>query len=375
MTPAAPFTLADPSAVASPALLVSPAQIRRNLAATVEMAGGVGRLRPHVKTHKMPDVVRLLVAAGVTKHKAATIAEAEILAANGAADVLVAYPLIGPNPARLAELAERFPAVAFAALVDSPETLAQLASAAESRGVTLGVWLDLDVGMGRTGAGADTLFALCAQLLGHPRLTLRGVHAYDGHNQALPEAEREAVASATLAAAGGLRSRLEARGFGGLVVTAGGTPSFPAYARLRGVPNFECSPGTFVLHDHGYGRRYPDYAGLGPAALLLTRVVSRPGANRVTLDLGHKAVAADVPLADRFVLYGAPDYRPVMHSEEHLVIESDAPNSFPVGREFYALPGHVCPTVALHETALEVDEAGAVVGEWPVLARRRRISV
>ena len=159
MTPAAPFTLADPSAVASPALLVSPAQIRLNLAATVALAGGVGRLRPHVKTHKMPDVVRLLVAAGVSKHKAATIAEAEILAANGAADVLVAYPLVGPNPRRLAALAETFPAVAFAALVDSSETLAQLASAAESRGVTLGVWLDLDVGMGRTGAGAETLFA------------------------------------------------------------------------------------------------------------------------------------------------------------------------------------------------------------------------
>src|SRR5437764_13734928 len=92
-----PYTLHDDSAVPSPALRFYPELIRRNLARVLELAGGPARLRPHVKTHKTREIVQLELAAGITKHKCATIAEAELLADAGAADVLVAYPLVGPN--------------------------------------------------------------------------------------------------------------------------------------------------------------------------------------------------------------------------------------------------------------------------------------
>src|SRR5215203_4453858 len=98
------YALSDPSAVFSPALVFFPELIRRNVARVVEMAGGPARLRPHVKTHKTQEIARLLLDAGVTKHKCATIAEAEMLATAGAPDVLIAYPLVGPNVGRLAAL-------------------------------------------------------------------------------------------------------------------------------------------------------------------------------------------------------------------------------------------------------------------------------
>src|SRR5438046_10098764 len=109
------------SAVFSPALVFFPELIRRNVARGVEMAGGPHRLRPHVKTHKTTEIARLLLDAGVTKHKCATIAEAEMLAAIGAPDVLIAYPLVGPNLGRLGALIRKVPGTQFSVLVDHPD--------------------------------------------------------------------------------------------------------------------------------------------------------------------------------------------------------------------------------------------------------------
>src|SRR5258708_3474248 len=113
-----PYTLADPASVPSPALLFYPALIRQNLRRAIEIAGGPDRLRPHVKTHKTSEIVGMWLNLGVRKHKCATLAEAEMLAKCGAADVLIAYPLVGPNAVRIAQLAERFPATRFATLAD-----------------------------------------------------------------------------------------------------------------------------------------------------------------------------------------------------------------------------------------------------------------
>src|ERR1044071_5472522 len=111
MNPAYP--LADVATVFSPSLVLYPDLIRQNIARVVEMAGGPGRLRPHVKTHKTREIARMLLDAGVTKHKCATVAEAEMLASAGAPDVLIAYPLVGPNLGRLAALIRKYPGTSF----------------------------------------------------------------------------------------------------------------------------------------------------------------------------------------------------------------------------------------------------------------------
>src|SRR5437660_11692761 len=107
MNPA--YALKDTSAVFSPALLFYKDLIRRNIGYAVEIAGNPARLRPHVKTHKTREIVRLALERGITRHKCATIAEAEMLAGCGVRDVLLAYPLVGPNCARMARLASSFP--------------------------------------------------------------------------------------------------------------------------------------------------------------------------------------------------------------------------------------------------------------------------
>jgi D-serine deaminase-like pyridoxal phosphate-dependent protein len=370
-----PYALADAADVFTPALVFYPAFIRSNVARVVELAGSPDRLRPHVKTHKTREITRLQLAAGVTKHKCATIAEAELLADSGAPDVLIAYPLVGPNLRRLAALATKFPGTKFSALIDSPAGADGLALAAANAGRPIGFLVDLDVGQHRTGIAvgdsAVSLYAAAAQL---PGLTPEGLHAYDGHNSVESRTDREAAARAGLAPVLEMRAELERRGLPVPRVVAGGTPTFPVYSAMRDVPGLECSPGTYVLHDHGYGSKFPDLTGITPAAVLVTRVVSRPTATRVTFDLGTKAVASDPPAGKRLILLDVPEYTPVGHNEEHFVIETPHADRFTPGDVAYAIPGHVCPTCALHKEAL-IAEGGRIVGTWAITGRDRVLTV
>jgi len=369
-----PYVLSDPGTVPSPALLFYPALIRRNLRRAIEVAGGVDRLRPHVKTHKTREIAGIELEMGIGKHKCATLAEAEMLAEAGAPEVLIAYPLVGPNAGRLARLAARHPKTRFGALVDHPESARGLSSAVSAAGQKIDAVLDLNVGQDRTGIAvgreALALYELLADL---PGLTPGGLHVYDGHNRHEALADRTAAVHALLGPVREFRAELERRGRPVPRLVLGGTPTFPVHAKLddRGA---ECSPGTFVLHDHGYGMRYADLAGFTPAAAVMTRVVSRPTANRVTLDIGTKAVASDPPAGERCHLPGIPDYRAVAHNEEHLVVETPAADRFKPGDVLYAIPSHICPTVALYPRALVVDD-GRVTGSWPIAARDRSLAV
>jgi D-serine deaminase-like pyridoxal phosphate-dependent protein len=369
------YTLSDVSAVFSPALVLYPELIRRNIARAVEMAGGPGRLRPHVKTHKTREIVRMQLDAGVTKHKCATVAEAEMLAAAGAPDVLIAYPLVGPNLGRLVALIRKFPGTAFSVPIDHPDATKALSDAVAAAGLTVGVVLDLDVGQHRTGiAVGDAALSLYTTAAKLPGLRPEGFQLYDGHNHQESPADRAAAVRAFLAPVLELRQEAERRGAPVPRLVCGGTPTFPVYARMTDVPGVECSPGTFVLYDNGYGSKFSDLAGITPAAVLVTRVISRPTADRVTLDLGNKAVAADPLLEKRVKLLDFPEYKVVGHNEEHLIVETAGAAQYKPGDVVYALPGHVCPTVALHREVL-VAEGNKVVGRWTVTARDRVLTV
>lgn len=373
MNPA--YTLSDPASIFSPSLVFFPELIRKNIARVIEMAGSPDRLRPHVKTHKTREIVKMLLDAGVTKHKCATIAEAEMLASIGTPDVLIAYPLVGPNVGRLAHLIRKFPNTKFSTLIDHPDATRSLASGLAAAGLTVGAILDLDVGHHRTGMAvgdeALALYELAATLKG---LTPNGFQLYDGHNNQPDRAEREKAVREFISPVLQLRAKAEAKGIPVPRLVCGGTPSFPVYAGMTDVPGIECSPGTFVLHDAGYGSKYADLAGITPAAVLVTRVISRPTANRVTLDLGNKSVAADPVLEKRVTLLDFPEYKTVGHNEEHLIVETAGASAYKPGDVVYALPGHICPTVALHKEVL-VAEGGKIVGRWSVASRDRVLSV
>jgi D-serine deaminase-like pyridoxal phosphate-dependent protein len=362
------YSFREQSELLSPSLLIYRQIVTENIRGMIALARGAERLRPHVKTHKMAEIVRLAESLGVRKHKCATIAEAEMIAAAGGSDALLAYPLLGPNLKRFAHLVRGYRSTTFRATVDHPDAAHALADVASGLERQIPVLVDLDVGMGRTGIDpgerAASLYALIARL---PQLIPDGLHAYDGHiHDSDPEARRRAVEPGlekTLA----LRDRLIKQGLPVPRLVLGGTPSFPIYARLE-LPGVECSPGTTVLHDQNYSSKYPDLP-FTPAALLLTRVVSHPRPGRLCLDLGHKAVAAD-PVGPRARLLGIDDAKHLMHSEEHLVVETSQAGDIELGTSLLAIPAHVCPTVALHRRAYVID-GGQVVDQWEVTARDR----
>jgi D-serine deaminase-like pyridoxal phosphate-dependent protein len=336
------------------------------------MVGDPARLRPHVKTHKMRAIVAIQEAMGLHKHKVATIAEAEMTAAAGGRDVLVAYPLVGPNPERFARLVRAYPATTFRALVDDFDMTRALAKAAAGLDRAVPTLVDLDVGMGRTGIAPGKEAARLYELIGNlPTLEPDGLHAYDGHLKITDPAERRKVSDEGMKPALELRERLIAEGHHVPRTILGGTPTFPVHAAST-VPGSECSPGTSTLHDHNYASKYSDLP-FTPAALLFTRVVSRPRAGRITLDVGHKAVAAD-PVGDRLVLPDLPAATLGGQSEEHLVVETADAAKYPPGTHFLAIPTHVCPTVALHQRAYVVRD-GEVVDEWEVTARNRVVGI
>ncbi len=363
-----PFPVHGHDALLSPSLIVDRSRLIANLTTMIAIARGADRLRPHVKTHKMPAIVRLLESLGIHKHKCATIAEAEMVASAGGTDVLLAYPVVGPNLARLANLIRHFPETIFRAIVDDPNVAQALSESTRDLPRPLPVLVDLDVGMGRTGIAPDAKAEALYQLLDRlPNLCPDGLSAYDGHIHDLDPLDRARQARPGLEQTLALRDRLLRSGLPVPRLVLGGTPTFPIHAAVD-EPGIECSPGTCVLHDVGYLNRYPDLP-FNAAAALLTRVISRPRPGRLCLDLGHKAVAAD-PQGARLCLPELPEATIGSQSEEHLVVETPEAEHYPPGTPFLAFPVHICPTSALHRRAYVVEN-GEKIDEWDVAARDR----
>ena len=351
----------------TPALVVYPARVRENIRNAVALVGDPARLRPHVKTHKSPAVTRMLLEAGVTQFKCATIAEAEMLAIEGAPDVLLAYQPIGPKVARLAELIRKYPTTKFSCLIDNEEAARAMAAVYAAAGLTVLVWLDINVGMDRTGVaagdGAARLWELAAELEG---ITPVGLHAYDGH---IRDADPAVMAAKVDAAFAGVRSLRTKLGGPSISMIAGGSPTFPVHARN---PEVICSPGTFVYWDKGYADQYPDQP-FKPAVLVVSRVISLRGEAKICTDLGHKSIAAENEIGKRVSFLDVEGLKPVGQSEEHLVLEA-GDHGFRIGDVFYGIPFHVCPTVALYDRAYTVEN-GIVTGEWATTARDRKLTV
>jgi len=366
-----PETLAS---LPSPAYVIFRDRLIQNLESMIQVAKDPSRLRPHCKTHKMSRVIEMWVERGVTKHKAATIAECEMCAAAGAEDVLLAYNPVGPNVDRLISLARTYPNCRFSATTDDARPLQVLSAAAAQAGVTIGIWLDVNVGMDRTGMtpetpGAAQLYHSVSSL---PGLEPAGFHVYDGHQRQGDLMERRAAVSAEWTRVLTLRSQVESLGTAVPAFACGGTPTFPCYAAMSD-PAIQLCPGTSVLSDCGYGTAFPDLP-FAPAAAILTRVVSRPATDRMTLDLGNTAVAADPPKGARVVFPDIPEAVQDIHSEEHLVLVTAAAENYAPGDALLAVPVHVCPTSALYDRAAIADN-GKISEYWEITSRNRRISI
>jgi D-serine deaminase-like pyridoxal phosphate-dependent protein len=367
------YAIADTSQMLSPSLVIFRDLVEANLAEMIRIAGSPNRLRPHCKTHKMREVVELELARSITRHKCATIAEAEMLAEAGVQDIFWAYNPVGPNIGRVARFVQKYPHVKLAVTGDHPGPIAMLAGQLAAAGKSVDVLLDIDCGQHRTGRpigpAAHDLYQQIARM---PGITPGGLHLYDGHNHQKDVAQRRVAVHAIWKLAAEFRNQLVADGLSVPRIVAGGTASFPIFAAIYD-PAIELSPGTIVFHDWGYSDSFPDLA-FTPAAMMLTRVISRPTENRVTLDLGYKAVASDPPAGNRVIFPAVPDAKAVLQNEEHLVIETSQADRFQPGDELLATPRHICPTSALHKEVYVVS-GGRLVGTWSVAARDRMLTI
>jgi D-serine deaminase-like pyridoxal phosphate-dependent protein len=350
----------------SPALVVFPERVKHNIQLAIDMIGDVDRLRPHIKTNKSPDVTRLMLNAGITKFKCATIAEAEMLAQCHAPDVLLAYQPLGPKLDRFVSLIKKYPATKFSCLTDNIDGANEQASVFNASNLTVPVFIDLNVGMNRTGISpnekAIELAMHCSTLKG---IDLVGLHAYDGHIRDVDFEAKKKKCDEAFTAVEKLNEKLKLS-----TIVMGGSPAFSVHCKRKDI---ECSPGTFVYWDKGYTDLCPEQKFL-PAIVLVTRIISLPSLNKICTDLGHKSVAAENEITRRVFFLNADGIKPVGQSEEHLVLETNESHFFKVGDIFYGLPYHVCPTVALYERVYTIEN-GNVTGEWKNVARDRKISL
>jgi D-serine deaminase-like pyridoxal phosphate-dependent protein len=354
----------------SPSLIVYPDRIEFNIRKMIKSAGDVKRLRPHVKTHKTAEIVILQMKHGINKFKCATVAEAEMVAGCGAADVLFAMQPVGPNSDRFFKLRETFGNTKFTCIADSKEIIQKLSEISVKKNIETGIWLDINNGMNRSGVSpgeeAIKLYKLITML---PMLKAEGLHVYDGHIHEHNYTERERICNEAFALVEELTGKLTDEGTGHVKIIAGGTPTFPIHALRSGI---ELSPGTLILNDHGYSSSFADMNYLN-AAVLLTRITSKPGKDLMCLDLGHKAVASEMP-QPRVKIYGLENYTIVGHNEEHMVVRTKEAEKYNIGDPFYCIPWHICPTADRYDSVY-VAFNQKVTEEWNVVARKRKITI
>ena len=355
------YELKNADRILTPALALYPKRINYNIEKMIKIAGNPDRLRPHVKTYKMPQIVQMQMDKGIKKFKCATLMEAKMLAETGVKDVLLAMPLTGPNQLVFRALKKEFPKTNFSTLVDSEEQVKQWKILLDHDKVAL--YIDINVGMGRTGIFPEKAATLAEVINSIRQFELKGLHIYDGHIRTSDLTERSKMCNDAFEKVNKL---IEQMHLPDQELICGGSATFPIHAKYKGRT---LSPGTTLLWDAGYNTHFPDIP-MQNAAVLLSRIISKPGEDRICLDLGHKSVASE--MQDKRVHFPQlTNYKRVGHSEEHLVCQVDDRDKWNIGDLLYGIPWHICPTVALHNEVLVVKNH-QVFDIWKVEARGRK---
>lgn len=339
--------------VATPALVIDAARVRRNVESLSAYAASHGiAVRPHCKTHKSVEIARLQLAAGAGGMTVAKVGEAESLAAafDGATpDILVAYPVV--DPARARRLADLARSSAVRVALDTPAAVEAVSAAAGSAGVTLGVLVDLDVGMGRTGVPTAAALAMLAEAVAAaPGLRLDGIFCYPGQIWAKP-AEQAAPLAAVAAKLQEAIDLFDRHGLCRQVISGGSTPTaFQSHL----VPQVtEIRPGTYVFNDMNTVRG--GFCTLDDcAATIVCTVVSDAVAGQVVLDGGTKTFTSDrcgpAPDSGHGFIVEYPDAMITKLTEEHGQVDVSRCERRPqVGERVTVIPNHICPCINLQD--------------------------
>lgn len=333
--------------------------------------GDIHKLRPHIKTHKLGEVLDLYKTYQINKVKCATIAEAELCAIHNVLDILLAYQPTGLKQQRWITLLLKYPNLVFSTIVDNLETAKELSELGKKNNITLNIFLDINAGMDRTGVNYKSNWDdLIYEIINLSNIKLLGLHIYDGHLKGTVE-QRTKEASDTFIQITDKLSSIEQKLNCKLKIVAGGSNTFPFYSSQK---NIECSPGTFVFWDINYQTNLPEQE-FKPAAVLVGTVISKPTESTLCIDIGYKSVASENSLDRRLTILNDDKLIPVSHSEEHLVLENKGNKQYNIGDTIYAIPYHICPTCALYETVQIVNWQQDINDQWSVLARNRKINI
>jgi D-serine deaminase-like pyridoxal phosphate-dependent protein len=353
----------------TPVLVVDRDVVERNVERMAARARTAGvRLRPHAKTHKIPELARLQLAAGAAGISLAKTGEAEVFADAGIDDIFLAYPIVGREKAqRLLALADR---IRLAVGVDSLEGAASIGSVFHAAGRRLDVLLKVDCGYHRVGVPPDQAAAVARRIADLPGLSLRGIFTHAGHAYLAPgPAEVAAIARQEGEILAATADSLRSEGLQVGEVSVGSTPTAPGAMSVAGVT--ECRPGNYVYHDASQVSL--GTCGVDDCAMtVIATVVSTPAADRAVLDCGSKTLSTDplrpAPGGHGWIL--GRTSRLASLSEEHGVVRVEPGESFRVGERVRVLPNHACVVSNLHDRIV-LARGDRVEGEWAVAARGR----
>jgi D-serine deaminase-like pyridoxal phosphate-dependent protein len=330
--------------LSTPCFVIFEENVRHNLRQTIAACGGVERLMPHVKTHRAPWIVELLLSHGITAFKCATPAEVEMVLAANAKQVTWAYPTVNSfNIHRFVECGRRYPDAVLTGMVDSERGLEVWRAELENGPANVRLWVDLDPGLGRTGIQMDESALKLARAV-HRLGRFAGFHVYDGHIGG-DRNERRVKVLAIAETVTALKDRLTEQKID-CAVMAGGSYTFDLWP--RDLTQF-VSPGSWTYSSAQHDIELADLEWR-PAAFVLATVIS-VHKGTATLDAGSKAVSPDKPMAERFRWDG----RIVLMNEEHVIVES---TDLRVGDRVLLMPQHACTTAYLYNTALVRTSSG-----------------
>jgi D-serine deaminase-like pyridoxal phosphate-dependent protein len=353
------------SVVPTPALLLDLSALRDNIAEMARRMQSVpAELRPHAKIHKSPIVGRMQVEAGGIGLTTATVWEGSAMVAAGLSDILVCNQVVGP--VKSAELARIAADAEVTVLVDSVDNADELAFAAHRAGSEIGVLVELDVGLHRSGVRAiESAVALGEHVGRTPGLRLLGVLGYEGHCMLEPDRD-ERVRKAQLANARLLElvDAFDRRGLPTEVVAAGGLGTWDITGANERIT--EIHAGSYVFMD-AFHRRL--VSGFRTALTVLATVISRDG-DMAVVDCGRKAIGIDRAVPELAGTRGAVRYEHGEHfvHEEHTALVLEDEPDVGVGSTVQLVPGYAPTTVNLYDCYFVVDE-GLVVDVWPVCGR------
>lgn len=353
----------------TPAVLIDVDVMERNLQKMGNYCAAHGlKLRPHTKTHKVPELARLQLKLGASGITVAKLGEAEVMAESGVNDILIVYPLLGEKKLdRLVRLAGR---VKCAVAIDSLEVAQGISRAASSAGVTVGVRVEFDTGFGRCGLPINSHSVETAkQIRELTSLRWEGVLTYPGHIMGTA-AEREILLATENNALSRLKELLDRQGVTCEIVSGGNTPAAYISHRFKNVN--EIRPGTYIFNDKNtVGAEAATYHDC--AATVLATVVSVSVAGKVIIDAGSKTLSADLLLSGSKHGYGEiVDYPDVIFedlSEEHGHLNVLAARTRPkLGERLRIVPNHICTCINLHDRIYGCSGED-VVEQWQVEGR------